>query len=101
MPSVPNALKELTGLLELLRPCALGEIAADDDEIGLQLVDASLDSSNQPVVVGTEMQVRKVDEASHARSTAVMLNWFQHPSRRSAVPSQKSALSSGRPIRSS
>ena len=60
-----QALEELTGLLELLRPGALREVAADDDEVGLELIDAALQGADQTLVMRAEVQVREMDEASH------------------------------------
>ncbi len=53
--------EEPARIAELLGAGALREIAADDDEVGLQLVDPFLDSFNQPLVMGAEMQVREMD----------------------------------------
>src|SRR5690348_201149 len=58
--------EEAARLLELLCPGALREVAADDDEIGFQLIDASPDSLHQALIMRAEVQVRKMDEASHA-----------------------------------
>jgi hypothetical protein len=65
VPAFAQPLEEAARVLELLCPRALGEVAADDDKIGLQPVDAGLNGFNQILVMGAEMQVRKVDEASH------------------------------------
>ena len=49
--------EEGAGLLELLGPGALGEVAGNDDEVGLFLVDSLLDRLDQLVVVRAEMEV--------------------------------------------
>ena len=67
--AVAQPLEEGARIAELLGPRALGEVAADHDEVGLELVDAVLDPFDQPRVMGAEMQVRKMDEASHAGPT--------------------------------
>src|SRR5688500_10848874 len=69
MPEVAQPLEECAGFLELLSPRTLGKIAADDDEIGLLFADALLDRFDQPRVVGAEMQVRQMDQASHGART--------------------------------
>ena len=73
MPGTPSTswprsrkpFEELAGLAELLGPRALGEVAADDDEVGLELVDLPLDRLDQPLVMRAEMKVGEMDEASH------------------------------------
>jgi hypothetical protein len=69
MPRVAQPLEELARFLELLGPRALGEIAADHDEVGLFLMNALLDRLDQPRIVRTEMQIRQMDEASHDART--------------------------------
>ena len=69
MPGMLQPLEETACLLELLGLRALGEIAADDDEVGLQLIDAVLDGLDQALVMRAKMQVREMDEASHGAST--------------------------------
>ena len=70
-------LEKLAGLAKLLGPGALGEVAADDDEVGLELVDLPLDRFHQLFVMGAKMQVGEMDDSSHADSTAVVQNLFQ------------------------
>ena len=65
--AVAQPLEELARLAELLGPRALGEVAADDDEVGLQLVDLAVDRFDQPLVVGAEMEVGEMDDAGHDR----------------------------------
>jgi deferrochelatase/peroxidase EfeB len=55
MAAVLQALEELARLAELLGLGALGEVAADDDEVGFQLVDAFLDALDQALVVRAEI----------------------------------------------
>jgi hypothetical protein len=57
MAAVAKAGKEATGILELLGPCALGEVAADYNQVGARLIDAFLDGSDQSLIMGAEMQV--------------------------------------------
>ncbi len=45
------------GVLELLGSRALGEVAADDDEIGLELVSLALNRLDQVFVMRAEMQI--------------------------------------------
>jgi hypothetical protein len=63
--AVPQPFEELARLLELLGPCALREIAADHDEVGLELIHRPIDALDQPLVMSAEMEVGKMDEASH------------------------------------
>jgi hypothetical protein len=56
-------------LPELLGARTLGEIAADDDEIRLQTIEAGLDGFDESCVMGTEMEVGKMDDPGHARPT--------------------------------
>ena len=64
-------LEEMAGLLELLGPGALGEIAADHDQVGLQFVGLALDRFDEVFVVRAEVQVRQMDEASHPSVNAL------------------------------
>ena len=64
---ITKPLQEAARLLELLGPCALREISADDDEVGLEPVDIPFDRFDEILVVGAEMQVGKVGEARPAR----------------------------------
>ena len=57
--------------LELLGPRALREIAADDDEVGLLLVDALLNRLDQPRIVRAEMQVGQDGSAGPFNSNAL------------------------------
>ena len=66
MPGMLQPFEELAGLLELLGLGALREVAADDDEIGFQLVDGFFDCLNQALIMRAEMQVGKMQEAGHA-----------------------------------
>jgi hypothetical protein len=51
-------LEEGAGLPELLRPRALGKVAADDDEVGLERIDTLLDPGDEVFVMRAEVQVR-------------------------------------------
>ena len=64
-PRIAQPFEELAGFAELLGARALREIAADDDEVGLQLVDLAFDRLDQALVVRAEVQVGKMDDASH------------------------------------
>jgi hypothetical protein len=55
----------MAGFLELLGLCALGEVAADEDEVGLETADLGFDGFDQHFVVCAEMEVGEVEEASH------------------------------------
>jgi len=57
MPGLAQPVEEFASFLELLDPRALGKIAADDDEIGLLLVNALRDSVDKSRVMRTEVQV--------------------------------------------
>jgi hypothetical protein len=63
--ALAQPIEERAGFTELLGPRALGEVAADDDEVRCDLVDLALDCHHQPGVVSSEMEVGKVDQASH------------------------------------
>jgi hypothetical protein len=49
----------------LLGTSALGEVAADDDELRFQRIDLALDGFDEILVMGAEVKVGKMDEASH------------------------------------
>ena len=73
--------EELARLLELLGPRALGEVARNDDQVGLRpRRPTPRPRSTSRVVMRAEVQVGKMGDAGHVRRTAVMLNLFQHPS---------------------
>jgi hypothetical protein len=57
--------EELARLAELLGPGALGEIAADDDEVRLEAVDLLADSFHEALVMRAEVEVGKMDDTSH------------------------------------
>jgi hypothetical protein len=65
VPPLAQPVQETAGFLELLRPGALREIAADDDKVGLERLDALLDAIDQPLVMSAKMQVGEVNDASH------------------------------------
>ena len=71
MARLAQPVEEVAGFLELLGPRALGEVAADDDEVGFLLVNALLDRIDQPRVVSTEMQIGQVDQPNHGNSNAL------------------------------
>ena len=60
--------EEFAGFAKLLGARALGEVAADHDQVGLELVDFAFDRLDQPLVVRAEMKVGEMDEAGHART---------------------------------
>ena len=70
MAALAQPLEELARFPELLGPGALGEVAADDDQVGLQLVDLPFDRLDQPRVMRAEMKVGEMDEAGHVRERA-------------------------------
>jgi hypothetical protein len=57
MAAFAQSFEELACLFELLGPRALSEVAADDDEVGLELVDLRVDGLDEAVIVRTEMKV--------------------------------------------
>ena len=65
-PASRNRVEEGAGLLELLGPGALGEVAADDDEVGLLLIHPRFDRVDQLVVMRAEVKVGQVDQMGHA-----------------------------------
>ena len=62
--------EEAACLLELLGRGALGEVAADHDQVGLELVDARLDRFDEPRVVCSKVKIGQVDETGHDSPTA-------------------------------
>ena len=69
VPALAQPFEEAARLLELLGARALGEVAADDDEVGLELVDLPFDGFDQPLVMGAEMEIGKVNEPGHSGPT--------------------------------
>ena len=65
MAAVVQTLQKLAGFAKLLGPGALREVAADDDQIRLQLVDLPVDRLDQPVVMGPKVEIGEMDDASH------------------------------------
>ena len=65
MPRVAQARQERARLLELGRSRPLREIAADHDEIGLLGVNAPFNRLDQGWIMGTEVKVGQMEEASH------------------------------------
>jgi hypothetical protein len=57
MAAFAQSFEELTRLFELLCPRSLGEVAADDDEVGLELVHLRVDGIDEAVIMRTEMKV--------------------------------------------
>ncbi len=70
MASIAQSFKKAASLLELLGLRPLGEVAADHDKIGPELIDLSLDRLNETIIVSTKMQVRKMNQASHENMNA-------------------------------
>src|SRR3954452_8621298 len=68
--AVAQPFQELAGFLELLGPGTLGEIATDDDKVGLELIDLPVDGFDEALVVRTEVQVGEVDDAGHRLANA-------------------------------
>jgi len=58
---IAQPVEELAGLLELLGSGALREVAADDDEVGLDLLNAPLDRGDEFLVVSAEVKIRQVN----------------------------------------
>ena len=65
MAAFAQPIEEFARLPKLFGPRALREIAADHDEVGLELVDLPPDRFDQALIVRAEMQVGQMDEASH------------------------------------
>ena len=63
VPGRAQAVEPGRGLPELVDPRALGEIAADDDQIGLLLFQPGLRRRHDLWIVGAEMNVRKMGYA--------------------------------------
>ena len=63
--AIPQPFEEVAGLAELLGPRALGEVAADDDEVGLLRIDLFGNGFHQPLVMGTEVKVGEMDDPGH------------------------------------
>jgi len=53
----------------LVRSSALSEVAADDNEVRLLVMNALLNRLNETLVMRTEVQVRQVKQASHGALT--------------------------------
>ena len=62
-------LEEAACLLELIGRGALGEVAADHDQVGPELVDARLDRLDESRVVRPKVKIGQVDEAGHETPT--------------------------------
>ena len=69
VPMIAQAVEEIASIAELLGTRALGEVAADDDEVGLELIDLPFDRLDQPLVMGAEMEVGEVNDAGHGMQT--------------------------------
>jgi hypothetical protein len=65
VPAFAQAFEEFARFVKLLGPRTLREIAADDDEVGLQLVNLPVDRLDKPLVMSAEVKVGKMDYASH------------------------------------
>jgi hypothetical protein len=66
--AVSDPFEKGASLLELLSASALREVAADDDEVRLQIIDAPLDRRDEFLVMCAEVEVRKMNKTSHASS---------------------------------
>jgi hypothetical protein len=55
--AIAQSVEKLASVAKLLGARALGEVAADDDEVRFQFVDLPIDGLDQPLVVGAEMEV--------------------------------------------
>src|SRR5438477_7229945 len=60
VPALAQAFEEFARFAELLGPCTLREIAADDDEVGFQPVDLPVDRLDEPLVMSAEVQIGKM-----------------------------------------
>src|SRR5690242_21370986 len=90
MTRLAETSKKFASLLELARPRALGEVAANDDEVGLELVCLAFDSIDDLVVMGPEMEVGQVNKARHAASTPRRCSWFSSPETAAALRRRRS-----------
>ena len=59
--------EESARLLELLGPGALGEIAADDDEVGPMHLQPGFGRRHDLLVVSAEMEVGELDDGRNVR----------------------------------
>jgi hypothetical protein len=73
---VTEPFEEPARLLELLGLGALGQIAADDDEIGICPIDLLLDCLDHLGIVRSEMEVGEVNQARHGKANAHRFGWF-------------------------
>jgi hypothetical protein len=55
--ALAHALEEFACLAKLLGARTLGEVAADDDEVGLQLINLRVDGRDELLIVRSEMEV--------------------------------------------
>jgi len=69
--ALAQAVEELASLAELLGPGALGEVAADDDKVGLELVGLAADGPDEALVMRSEVEVGQVEQASHSPVNAL------------------------------
>jgi len=65
MAAVAKPLQEAASFRELLGLGALGKVAADHDEVGLQFIDAAFNRLHQPRVMRAEVQIGQMNDASH------------------------------------
>ncbi len=70
VPGVAEPFEEAARFLELLGPGTLGEIAADDHQVGLGRVHFGFYRLDQFGVVGAEVEVGQMDQASHELANA-------------------------------
>jgi hypothetical protein len=63
--ALAQPVEKLAGFAELLGSRALREIAADDEQVRLELVDLALDRRDDLIVMRAEMQIGQVDEPRH------------------------------------
>ena len=69
MAGLAQPIEEGARVLELLGPRALGEIAADDNQVGFVGVDPFLNRLDQLGVVRAEVEVGQMDDSRHVAST--------------------------------
>jgi hypothetical protein len=62
---IAQLLEELAGFAKLFGPRALREVAADDDQIWLQIVDLAAHGVNEALVMSAEMKVRQMNNTGH------------------------------------
>src|SRR5687767_13290778 len=80
MAGASQPLEEFARLMKLIGPRSLGEIARNHHQLGLELGQPPLDACNDAIVMGAEMQVGEMGDASHDDRTSPQLHSLHGPS---------------------